>query len=143
LKTLPNAESRAKVIIGIATTLIAACLLKIVLTVDLSRNSTEAAYFAKGTVGALGVMFCLLLFSRFGRVLRKIVGAYSLLLASLHFLAFFFGVFAVLVESMPLIGIFGGREPAAFAAGFAANAYIAWAYCFSSTVRAYERKPNQ
>lgn len=136
-------ESRAKVILGTAIALIAAYFLTVVVTQDLSKYSTMAEFVAKGTVGALGLMFCLLLWSSFGRIFRKIVGVCSLLLASLLFLGAFFGVFAWLLENMPFSGIFGGRMPAAIAASFVANAYIAWAFCFSPAVRAYERRSHQ
>lgn len=122
--------------------MIAAYSLKIVVAQDLSTYSVMAAFVAKGTVGVLGLMFCLLLYSSFGRIFRKIVGMLSLLFASLLFLAVFFGAFAWLLERMPFTDAFGGREPGALAAGFAAYAYIAWAFCFSPAVRAYERKSN-
>jgi hypothetical protein len=138
----PNSDSRAKVFIGIAIALIALPLLSRVVMLDLSRNSMMAAFFAKGVAGALVVMFCALLSARFGRVLRKTVGTFSLLIASLMLFGFLFGTIAWLFENMPWAGLFGGRTPVVFVGSFAAYAYIAWAFCFSSAVRAYEKIPN-
>ena len=126
--------------VGIAAVLVAAYFLKLAAAVDLSGRGPAAVYAAKGLVGALGLTFCLFLYADAGRLLRKIVGAISLLVALLLIVAVSFGVMAWLLESMPFANTLGGHKPVAVAAAFAANAYIAWTFCFSSAVRAYEAK---
>lgn len=135
--------TRAKVMIGIAAGLVAAYFLKLVATVDPGSHSLTAVFAAKGIIGALGLIFCLFLYTDSGRLLRKIVGTVSLLVVLLLIVAVTTGVMAWLLESLPFADILRGNEPVAIAAAFVANAYIAWTFCFSSVVRGYKGKRRQ
>jgi len=126
--------------VGIAAALAAACFLWLVAAVEPGSSRPAATYAAKGTIGALGLIFCLFLCTGSGRSLRKIVGTVSLLITLLLIVAVSSGVMGWLVENLPLADIWGGNKPAAIGLTFATNAFIAWTFCFSPTVRAIEAK---